>query len=44
MAADEAAIQMRAAYDMIVLEGWKRIVHPVQAPFALDDRPGRSTR
>lgn len=35
MGADEAGPQMRAAYDMIMLEGWKRIIHPVQAPFAL---------
>ncbi len=32
----EAALQMRAAYGMIVLEGWKQVLHPVQAPFALD--------
>jgi len=35
MPADEAALQMRAAYDMIVLKGWRQVVHPVQAPFAL---------
>ena len=35
MAVEDAAIQMRAAYDMILLEGWKRIAHPVQAPFAI---------
>lgn len=35
MSADESAGQMRAAYDMIVGRGWKRIAHPFQAPFAL---------
>jgi O-acetyl-ADP-ribose deacetylase (regulator of RNase III) len=35
MAADEAAPQMRAAYNMVVLGGWRQIAHPVQAPFAL---------
>lgn len=35
MAADEAALQMRAAYDMIVAGGWRQISHHVQAPFAL---------
>jgi O-acetyl-ADP-ribose deacetylase (regulator of RNase III) len=35
MPAEDAATQMRAAYDMIVLGGWRRIGHPVQAPFAL---------
>ncbi len=35
MTPDESARQMRAAYDMILLEGWKQIAHPVQAPFAL---------
>jgi O-acetyl-ADP-ribose deacetylase (regulator of RNase III) len=36
MSADEAARQMRAAYDMIVLEGWRSITHPIEAPFALE--------
>jgi hypothetical protein len=36
MAAADSAIQMRAAYDMIVLEKWKEVAHPVMAPFALD--------
>jgi O-acetyl-ADP-ribose deacetylase (regulator of RNase III) len=35
MPADEAGPQMRAAYDMVVLGGWRQIVHPIQAPFAL---------
>jgi O-acetyl-ADP-ribose deacetylase (regulator of RNase III) len=35
MPADEAALQMRAAYDMVMLGGWKQIIHPIQAPFAL---------
>ncbi len=36
MPADESASQMRAAYDMIIGGGWRSIVHPAQAPFALD--------
>ncbi|WP_337175667.1 macro domain-containing protein [Paludisphaera sp.] len=39
MAAAEAAPQMRAAYDMVVLGGWRRIEHPAQAPFALGSGP-----
>ena len=35
MSADESASQMRAAYDMIVGGGWRLVVHPAQAPFAL---------
>jgi O-acetyl-ADP-ribose deacetylase (regulator of RNase III) len=35
MSPEDAARQMRAAYDMVVLGGWKRIVHHAQAPFAL---------
>ncbi len=35
MSAEESAGQMRAAYDMIVGKGWKRMAHPFQAPFAL---------
>ena len=31
---DEAAAQMRAAYDNVVGGGWRDIVHPAQAPFA----------
>jgi O-acetyl-ADP-ribose deacetylase (regulator of RNase III) len=38
MPPEEAAQQMRAAYDMVVLGGWKRIVHHAQAPFALGPR------
>lgn len=32
---EESALQMRAAYDMIVLAGWRQIVHSVQAPFVM---------
>lgn len=32
---DEAAGQMRAAYDNVIGGGWRRVVHAVQAPFAL---------
>jgi hypothetical protein len=35
MSPDESARQMRAAYDMIVGGGWKRILHPAQAPFVM---------
>ena len=42
MPADEAGAQMRAAYDMIALEGWRRVVHHVQAPFALGPAPTQS--
>ena len=35
MAYDEAAHQMRVAFQMIVLEGWKHIVRSAQAPFAM---------
>ncbi len=35
MPADESALQMRAAYDMIISEGWRSVVHPAQAPFVL---------
>ena len=34
MSPGESALQMRAAYDMIVLGAWRRVVHPIQAPFA----------
>lgn len=34
MTGDEAGRQMRAAYDMVVLEGWRRLAHPIQVPFA----------
>ena len=32
MAFDESARQMRAAYDMIISDGWRSIVHPSEAP------------
>ena len=35
MAYDEAAHQMRAAFQMIVMEDWKQIIHSAQAPFAM---------
>lgn len=35
MGGEEAAAQMRAAYDMIVAERWRRFAHPLQAPFTL---------
>jgi len=35
MTAEESALQMRAAYDMIVVGGWRSLVHPAQAPFAM---------
>lgn len=35
---DEAAGQMRAAYDNVVGGGWREIVHPAQAPFAFGKR------
>ncbi len=35
MSAEESASQMRAAYDMIVCGGWKGVVHPAMAPYAL---------
>ena len=43
MTGEEAAAQMRAAHDMIVLQGWQRLLHPMQAPFALGSqyRPPR---
>ncbi len=31
---DEAARQMKIAFHMIIMEGWKQILHPLQAPFA----------
>ncbi len=33
MAYDEAARQMKTAFNNIMLEEWKQILHPVQAPF-----------
>ena len=38
MPAEESALQMRAAYDMVVLGKWRQIVHPMMAPFALGPR------
>jgi O-acetyl-ADP-ribose deacetylase (regulator of RNase III) len=38
LAPDEAAEQMRAAYDSVVGGRWREVVHPVQAPFALGSR------
>jgi len=35
MAGENAAVQMKAAYDMVAREQWRKILHPVQAPFAL---------
>ncbi len=35
---DEAAEQMRAAYDNVVGGAWRQIAHSAQAPFALDKR------
>ncbi|GAK49487.1 predicted phosphatase [Candidatus Moduliflexus flocculans] len=32
---EESASQMRIAYDMIIGEQWKRIVHPALAPYAM---------
>lgn len=34
MSAEEAATQMRTAYDIIVDEGWRRAIHPAVAPYA----------
>lgn len=35
MAPDESALQMRAAYGMILGGGWRSIQHPLQAPFVM---------
>jgi O-acetyl-ADP-ribose deacetylase (regulator of RNase III) len=32
---DDAALQMRACYDAIIGGDWRRVVHPVMAPFVL---------
>ncbi|WP_206108076.1 macro domain-containing protein [Paludisphaera soli] len=41
MSGEDAAAQMRAAYDMIIERRWRRLVHPMQAPFAVSDQyPG----
>jgi O-acetyl-ADP-ribose deacetylase (regulator of RNase III) len=35
MVPDESALQMRAAYDMILGGGWRSIQHPLQYPFVM---------
>ena len=35
---DEAAGQMREAYDNVVGDGWRAVLHPAQAPFAFGNR------
>jgi O-acetyl-ADP-ribose deacetylase (regulator of RNase III) len=40
MSPEDSALQMRAAYNMIVAGGWKDVLHPAQAPFVM--RPGRT--
>jgi O-acetyl-ADP-ribose deacetylase (regulator of RNase III) len=32
---DDAAEQMRRAYESVIGEQWRRIIHPIQAPYAL---------
>jgi O-acetyl-ADP-ribose deacetylase (regulator of RNase III) len=34
----DSALQMRAAYNMIVAGGWKDNLHPAQAPFVIRGR------
>jgi O-acetyl-ADP-ribose deacetylase (regulator of RNase III) len=41
MPPEDAAAQMRAAYDMIVGGGWRSILHPAQAPFTLRPKAAR---
>ena len=41
MSPEDSALQMRAAYDMIVAGGWKDVLHPAQAPFVMRDRGKR---
>ncbi len=38
MEPDESALQMRAAYEMIVGEGWRSIQHPLQVPFVMRNK------
>jgi O-acetyl-ADP-ribose deacetylase (regulator of RNase III) len=38
MVPDQSALQMRAAYDMILGGGWRSIQHPLQAPFVMRSR------
>ena len=35
MSPQESAGQMRTAYDVIIGEGWKKIIHPALAPYAM---------
>ncbi len=35
-----AARQMRSAFDNVIGEGWKEVVHPAQAPYALGSTAG----
>ena len=44
MPADESALQMRAAYEMIICGGWRGIVHPALAPFVLASSAPKPTR
>ena len=37
-----AARQMRSAFDNVIGEGWKEVVHPAQAPYALGFTAGRA--
>lgn len=32
---DDAAEQMRRAYDNVIGDGWRRVLHPIQAPYAM---------
>jgi O-acetyl-ADP-ribose deacetylase (regulator of RNase III) len=41
MSPEDSALQLRAAYDMIVAGGWKDVLHPAQAPFVMRDRGKR---
>ncbi|WP_435018688.1 macro domain-containing protein [Tundrisphaera sp. TA3] len=42
MAADESAVQLRAAHDMILGGGWMSVLHPAQAPFVMSGGKGSS--
>jgi O-acetyl-ADP-ribose deacetylase (regulator of RNase III) len=42
MSAEDSATQIRAAHDMILGGKWRSIVHPAQAPFAIEGGPGLS--
>lgn len=39
LSATECAEQMRVAYDNVMRGGWKRVVSPVMAPYAMRQRP-----